>query len=185
LYFEQIREEYSLAAVHLHPSVAEIHGRLGSLVFYTAGGTQRVRTHVVPANPRSNAQQAHRRRFSSAVSAWQSLSPCEKQCWNQRAALTRTSGYSLFISTTLKNGTLPGITRNPEHPDACIAPSATTTQTQSPSVSPFIRHKNPFILHKSFTDHHTRPPIPAPDTDTTKKFHFHQKNSPIFAARAL
>lgn len=50
-----------------------------------------------PYNPQTEAQQANRQKFSSAVSAWKLLTDEEKKEYNELAKGKNMSGYNFFI----------------------------------------------------------------------------------------
>lgn len=50
-----------------------------------------------PTNPQTEAQQANRQKFADAMSAWQSLTPSEKDAYNERARKRQMFGRNLFI----------------------------------------------------------------------------------------
>ena len=51
----------------------------------------------IPANPRTEIQQANRSLFASAVSSWQSLPLEQRENYNNRAKSKPYSGYNLYI----------------------------------------------------------------------------------------
>lgn len=56
-------------------------------------------TYVVPANPRTSAQQAQRAKMTAAVTAWQSLSESEKNVWRKLATHSKyATGFTAFAS---------------------------------------------------------------------------------------
>jgi len=57
--------------------------------------------YSISKNPRSEAQQANRQKYASAVSAWQVLTNIQKSVYNERAKGKRFSGYNLFLSEYL------------------------------------------------------------------------------------
>lgn len=82
--------------------IAGISGRLGDRVYYLRNNRQCVRSHVTPANPRTERQQQGRARFAGLVARWRSLGPAHKGRWNSRAKRLNMSGYNLFISVNMK-----------------------------------------------------------------------------------
>ncbi len=82
--------------------IAGISGRLGGRVYYLWNDRQCVRTHVMPANPRTERQQQGRARFAGLVARWRSLGAAHKERWNRRAKRLNMSGYNLFISVNMK-----------------------------------------------------------------------------------
>jgi hypothetical protein len=78
----------------------EAHGTYtGQLVYCLRHGRTYVRTRVVPANPRTTRQQAHRAVIREAAAAWRALSPATRALWNERARGTNMNGYALFVKT--------------------------------------------------------------------------------------
>lgn len=55
-----------------------------------------------PTNPRSEAQQANRARFTAANAAWSELTPEEKVYYNKRGKKSGKQGRSVFISWYMK-----------------------------------------------------------------------------------
>jgi hypothetical protein len=51
----------------------------------------------IPANPRSEPQQANRSKFANAISGWQNLTNEQKNQYNERAKRLKMSGYNLYI----------------------------------------------------------------------------------------
>jgi hypothetical protein len=107
------------------------------MVFYVSRGTQCVRSHVIPGNPRTAAQQSHRHLFAHAVNTWQKLDLHEKQRWNRVGLLAHTSGYSLFISSKMKGIRLSDIVYASAHHHSHYSDMAKAVQIHSPSVCEF------------------------------------------------
>jgi hypothetical protein len=82
--------------------IAGISGRSGDRVYYLRGNRQFVRSHVMPANPRTERQQQGRVRFAGLVARWRLLGPAHRERWNHRAKRLNMSGYNLFISMNMK-----------------------------------------------------------------------------------
>lgn len=61
-----------------------------------------IRAQVIPANPRSAPQQAHRARLAQAVEAWHALSETDRDAWRRLAERKRATGFNLFIRHALK-----------------------------------------------------------------------------------
>lgn len=61
-----------------------------------------VRAHVIPTNPRTPPQQAHRSSFAAAVAAWQVTSPETRTDAARAGALVNLPAYHYFLSRTLK-----------------------------------------------------------------------------------
>ena len=55
----------------------------------------------VPTNPQTEAQQANRQKMADAVAAWQSLTPEQKEIYNERAKGKNLTGNNIFISEYL------------------------------------------------------------------------------------
>jgi len=96
------------------PFLGELSGKLGGNVFARNKGGSYVRGWVKPTNPRTAAQMAVRSSFSSAATAWSSLSEGLKSAWNNYAityfkprvikAGSTYSGFQAFVS--LRNAAL-------------------------------------------------------------------------------
>ncbi len=78
--------------------ITEVRGRMGGQVYYMRNGRICARKHVIPANPRTRAQQGGRTRFATAVRRWRALDDRARETWNRRARQMNMSGYNLFIS---------------------------------------------------------------------------------------
>ncbi|TAL39768.1 MAG: hypothetical protein EPN93_00555 [Spirochaetes bacterium] len=91
-----------MALISLNIAFNEFTGSLDGMVYYSRKGRQCVRRHVVPANPRTAAQQAGRSAFTERVHAWKSLPPEERAAWNTKAKRRRMTGYNLFMREGLK-----------------------------------------------------------------------------------
>ena len=71
-------------------------GRIGKkMVAGTWKGHEYIRPYVVPANPNTEAQRAHRELFANAVKAWQGLSGKQQQFYDRIAE--GMTGYNLFV----------------------------------------------------------------------------------------
>lgn len=66
-----------------------------------------VRRHVVPADPRTLAQQARRLHLKNAVAAWHLLTPEEKLAYVPDAKRRRITPFNQFISAWLKTAAPP------------------------------------------------------------------------------
>jgi len=54
-----------------------------------------------PANPQTEAQQAHRQQYGEGVGAWRVLTDNQKNTYNQRAEYLPMSGFNLFMKEYL------------------------------------------------------------------------------------
>jgi hypothetical protein len=82
-------------------------GRVGTVVFVNSRYGQLVRQHVIPANPRTELQQANRSGFARASRAWRGLAAENRIAWCIAAAdsytVSRTgrrvalNGYNYFV----------------------------------------------------------------------------------------
>jgi len=91
-----------MAKVKLNPMFASLDGKIGRIVHFSRYGRQYCRIHVVPANPRTDCQQAVRNIFAEAVRSWRELSPEAQGEYNRRARYMPLSGYNLYISRYMK-----------------------------------------------------------------------------------
>jgi len=90
-------------------------GKVGkSGVFATWKGRQYRRSYVIPANPRTPAQQSVRNSFKNAVAEWHEFSALQKQAYNYLATPLQISGFNLWVSRYQKAAT-QGLTL-PEKP---------------------------------------------------------------------
>jgi len=62
-------------------------------------GTQRMRKGVfyIPANPRTEEQQANRNKFIAALTAWKALTDEQKLVYIERAKGKSMTGYNVFV----------------------------------------------------------------------------------------
>jgi hypothetical protein len=74
-------------------------GKVGDLVFYRAGGEQRTRTRVTPANPRSYNQQVQRSKIAEVVNAYRALSALLKETFPNRP--TKQSAFNAFSAANM------------------------------------------------------------------------------------
>lgn len=81
------------------PLFSDIRNKLGeSAVFSIWKGRTYFRSYVVPANPNTNAQKAHRAVLANLVARWQDIIDTDdkKAAWNKYALPYSISGYNLF-----------------------------------------------------------------------------------------
>jgi len=97
-----IRKDETMAKVTLDPMFQKLSGHLGNIVHYNRFGRQYCRIHVIPANPRTESQQALRATFADAVRSWQNLSHDEQAAFNHKARYKTITGYNLYISLFMK-----------------------------------------------------------------------------------
>lgn len=74
-------------------------GKVGDLVFYRAGGEQRTRTRVTPANPRSYNQQVQRSKIAEIVNAYRAMSVLLKETFPNRP--TKQSTFNAFSAANM------------------------------------------------------------------------------------
>ena len=69
----------------------------------TQGGKQQTIKSVfyIPANPQTPTQQTNRAKLTTAVSAWQALTPEQKEAYNEKAKYKNLSGYNLYLQEHL------------------------------------------------------------------------------------
>lgn len=75
-------------------------GKLGDLVFYRDGGEQRTRPHVIPKNPRSQAQMAQRVRIANVSATYRLLKALIAESFTGRPS--NQSGYNAFTSGAIE-----------------------------------------------------------------------------------
>jgi len=81
------------------PLFSDIRNKLGeSAVFSIWKGRPYFRGYVIPANPQTNKQQAHRAVLRELVRRWQDIidTADKKAVWNAEALPYQISGYNLF-----------------------------------------------------------------------------------------
>lgn len=74
-------------------------GKVGDLVFYRAGGEQRTRAKVTPANPKTYAQQAQRSRMANVTLMYRALAALCKDSFVTRKV--NQSGFNAFSAAAL------------------------------------------------------------------------------------
>jgi len=82
------------------PLFTDIRNAIGdSVVFSVWKGRGYFRSYVIPANPRTNKQKAHRDVLRQLVKRWQAIIDTEakKSAWNKEALPFLISGFNLFI----------------------------------------------------------------------------------------
>ncbi len=82
------------------PIFSDIRNKLGdSVVFATWKGRTYFRSYVIPANPRTAKQQAHRDVMRQLVKRWQAIidTPDKAQAWDNEALPYLISGFNLFV----------------------------------------------------------------------------------------
>jgi len=90
----------------ISPLFTDIRNALGeSVVFSNWKGRGYFRSYVKPANPRTNAQQAHRDVMKKLVARWKEIVTTNdiKQAWNAVALDQLISGYNLFVKEGRKS----------------------------------------------------------------------------------
>ena len=78
----------------------DIRNKLGdSVVFSSWKGRGYMRSYVIPANPRTNKQLAHRAVLKELVKRWQEVinTTDKKSAWNAEALPYLISGFNLFV----------------------------------------------------------------------------------------
>lgn len=78
-------------------------GRLGDRVYYYRGDTFISRPFYYPDQPETPARLARWQKFRNGVSAWQALTPGEKEIYNRKAEGFNYEGFNFFMSKFLKD----------------------------------------------------------------------------------
>ncbi|GAJ05127.1 unnamed protein product [marine sediment metagenome] len=78
--------------------VGRLSGRAGGVVAASWKGRQYVRTHVIPANPQTDAQDVVRESFARCLPLWRSLHVIVKEFLDLYGAGYRMSGFNIFVS---------------------------------------------------------------------------------------
>lgn len=84
----------------ISPLFTDARNALGkSVVFSSWKGRSYFRSYVIPANPRTNKQKAHRDVMTKLVKRWQAVIDTDdkKAAWNAEALPYLISGFNLFI----------------------------------------------------------------------------------------
>ena len=149
-----------MAKAELRSYLKELHGRAGNYIHYNVKGRQYVRSHAIPCNPRTQAQQKNRATFADAVKLWQELPPEERIIYNRKALRKPYSGYNLFISMQMKGESTEGLNHsNMIKSEGRLFPPACMNLTNSVSI--------PFLVLCTFTcsgDYGILLKIPGADT---------------------
>lgn len=99
---------------------SDIRNKLGDqVVFGNWKGRGYMRTYVIPANPKTNAQEANRKHLADTVLIWQTYikaNPAAVKAWNAEALKEQISGFNLFtkyarrsfVTATYANGQVTG-----------------------------------------------------------------------------
>ena len=88
------------------PIFSDIRNAIGdNVVFSMWKGRPYFRSYVIPANPRTKAQQANRDVLKKLVKRWQEIidTDAKKGAWNKKALEQLISGYNLFIKEGRKS----------------------------------------------------------------------------------
>lgn len=73
----------------------------GTLVYQRRPGMPTVMRRQVPHNPNTEAQQAQRCSFASAISSWKALPDASKVWWWMRGMSVGATGYNLYVKNYL------------------------------------------------------------------------------------
>ena len=77
------------------------HNTIGNSITFQSGSRQTIaRTKPIPSDPKSPAQLIQRQKYRDAVTAWNALSPGEKEDW--RGVCRGLTAYQCFIKNELK-----------------------------------------------------------------------------------
>jgi hypothetical protein len=115
----------------------EAHGTYaGAMVFCLRYGRQYVRMRVVPRDPQTPAQLAHREVIRAAGAAWRALSPAEREQWNARAAGTPMHGYALFVRSQCADANRASSSQSAASSGADVPACVPASRTSGAVVSP-------------------------------------------------
>ena len=92
-----------MATVKLNPTFIEMKGNIGRLIYYKRMGKVCVRSHIIPRNPKTEAQQLNRGIFAAAIKSWQLLSPEEKSSWKAKGRKKGHTGYNYYVSEYMRH----------------------------------------------------------------------------------
>jgi hypothetical protein len=87
-----------MAKVKLDSMFTENSGHLDNIVYYTVWGKTYARKYVIPHNPKSEAQQAHRSLFAEGMAEWKLQSDEVKQQYRKKTRKLPMHAHNLFIS---------------------------------------------------------------------------------------
>ena len=81
-----------------HTLGAHARKQIGKKIIYRIRyGKQEQYKYTIPTNPQTEAQQANRSKFATAVAAWQALSEADKNAWRKKALGSTIPGYQFFL----------------------------------------------------------------------------------------
>jgi len=86
-----------MARVIFSPLISAMSGKTADAVFASWKGIAYVRQHVIPANPRTDAQMAVRYALAECVAIWQALSTLICAAYDAGADELSISGYNDFV----------------------------------------------------------------------------------------
>lgn len=92
-----------MAKAELDVLFTEYNGHMDNMVYYTVWGKTYARRYVIPHNPKSEAQQAHRSLFAEAMAGWKLLSEDLKQLYRKKTRKLRMHAHNLFIKEYMKS----------------------------------------------------------------------------------
>lgn len=96
-----------------------------NLTFSGWKGTRYGRVHVFGKQPRTTGQVEQRGRLSAGVDGWHSLLPCEREDWNNHAALLTPpagpiTGFNYFVQQYILQGGFPVLPLYPADGPGCV-----------------------------------------------------------------
>jgi hypothetical protein len=83
--------------------VSDLSGKGGSVVFSKWKGRLYVRSHVIPANPNTEPQQAQRSYMTQAVNWWHDIEAQLQDECDRLAVVNAYSGFNAFVSRNVKD----------------------------------------------------------------------------------
>ncbi|MDI6783775.1 MAG: hypothetical protein QME64_06745 [bacterium] len=75
----------------------QVSGQYREYIYVTRNGKTYIKRYAIPANPRTEKQQAHRIRFGQIAKSWSSLPPEMQEQYNQLAKEQPKNGFNLYI----------------------------------------------------------------------------------------
>ncbi|HNX22786.1 MAG TPA: hypothetical protein PKG60_01980 [Spirochaetota bacterium] len=91
-----------MAKAKLDVLFTEYSGHMDNMVYYTVWNKTYAREYVIPRNPKSEAQQAHRSLFAEAMAGWKLLNEEVKQQYRKKTRKLPMHAHNLFISEYIK-----------------------------------------------------------------------------------
>ncbi len=77
-------------------------GKIANKVYYQVDGEERIRSYVIPIQPRTGNQQRWWSQFRRFIHVWQELTDAQKEPWNDLGEIFHMTGFNKYMSVNLK-----------------------------------------------------------------------------------